>query len=403
MIKKITALLLALALGMALGLFVFAEEAAPPIPAEEEAPLPSPAPAGQITFAGLEGRIRQNNLQILALDQQIAVLEEIDYEDIEQDLRDALNGVSNAQDMMLGVGMGSSYAYDKLTDSYTALRQQFDAIRDGDLQEDNAAIIRQLKNVENQIVLGGETMYLAILSMESQETDLTRQLTALDRQLKELNLRYELGHISALTLSEAEGGRTALVSGLETLRMNVKVYKTQLEALLGAKQTGISKLGGVPQVTQAQLSAMNLEKDLESAKTASYEIFDAKSTFDKTRDAYHGLGSYKPSMDYEHGWPAAQYTYQNAVQNYELKFRTLYAQVKDYKQVLDAAKVALENERKSCEASELKFKQGTLSRNAFLTAVEAVAASEQAVHKAENDLFTAYNSYRWAVETGILN
>lgn len=387
--KRIAALLLALALGGALCFSAFAEEQPPAAPA--------------LRFDSLEQRIRTGNLQILTLDQQIAALEELDYEDMEQDLRDALNAIGNAQGVMVDMGQSHSYAYDKLNDSYNALRTQFDAVRKGELQEDNEAIIRQLRNLEDQIVLGGETMYMAILSMESQETDLERQLTALDRRLEELRLRHELGQISALTLTEAEAGRASLSSGLETLRMNIQVYKQQLEALMGTALTGALRLGGVPQVTAGQLAGMDLEKDLEAAKERSYELFDAKRTFDKTRDAYHGLGSYTPSLDYEHGWPAAQYTYRNAVQGFELKFRTLYAQVKNYKQTLEASRVTLESKQASCRASELKYEQGTISKNALLTAREEVSAAQEAVRSAENDLFTAYHSYRRAVEMGILN
>ena len=124
---------------------------------------------------------------------------------------------------------------------------------------------------------------------------------------------------------------------------------------------------------------------------------------DKTRDAYNGLGSYTPSLEYKYGWPAAQYTYQNAVRSYELKFRSLYAQVGDYRQVLEAAKVTLESKQASCQASELKYQQGTISKNALLTAREEVSDAGAAVQNAENNLFTAWNNYRWAVEKGILN
>lgn len=409
--KKIAALLLAMALGAGLALFAFAEEASP-ADSSQEAASPAgpdsgtdytPDALGTVSFAAVEQRTRRNNLQILALDQQIAALEDIDYEKNLQDLRNALNAIAGAQSALLDMGQGSSYAYDKMNDSYNALRIQFDAIRNGDLQEDNAAVIRQLRNVEDQIVLGGETMYMAILSMESQEDGLERQLTALDRTLAELRLRHELGQISTLQLTEAEAGRTALASGLETLRMNIQVYKAQLEMLLGAEQTGSVRLGGVPQVKAAQLSAMDPEKDLAAAKEASYELFDAKTTLKDTQDAYHGIGSYTPALSAEHGWPAAQYTYRNTVQNYEMKFRTLYAQVKDYKQVLEASKVTVESKKAACEAAELKYKQGTISKNTFLTAAEELVSAEEAVRSAENDLFTAYNSYRWAVEKGILN
>ena len=413
--KQITALLLALSLAVPLGLSAFAEEPSPErdAPDSQESAVAGPDaepeadyepdPLGQVRFSSVEQRIRENNLQILALNEQIAALEEIDYEKQLDKLRRALNSLAGSQWTMLEMGMGSSYAYDQMNQSYSALRRQFDAIWDGDLQEDNAGIVRQLKNLEDQIALGGETMYMAILAMESQEDGLERQLAALDRQLEELRLRHKLGQISTLTLTEAEAGRASLASGLETLRMNIRVYKAQLETLLGAEQTGSIQLGGVPQVTAKQLSDMDLEAGLASAKEASYELFDAKRTLKGTQDAYHGIGDYTPTLNAEHGWPAAKYTYNNTVQNYEMKFRTLYAQVKDYKQILEASKVSASSKEASYAAAELKYRQGNISKNTLLTAEDELTAAKEAVRSAENDLFTAYNNYCWAVKTGILN
>lgn len=413
--KQITALLLALSLAVPLGLSAFAEELSPEkdAPDSQESAVAGPDaepeadyepdPLGQVRFSSVEQRIRENNLQILALNEQIAALEEIDYEKQLDKLRRALNSLAGSQWTMLEMGMGSSYAYDQMNQSYSALRRQFDAIWDGDLQEDNAGIVRQLKNLEDQIALGGETMYMAILAMESQEDGLERQLAALDRQLEELRLRHKLGQISTLTLTQAEAGRASLASGLETLRMNIRVYKAQLETLLGAEQTGSIQLGGVPQVTAKQLSDMDLEAGLASAKEASYELFDAKRTLKDTQDAYHGIGDYTPTLNAEHGWPAAKYTYNNTVQNYEMKFRTLYAQVKDYKQILEASKVSASSKEASYAAAELKYRQGNISKNTLLTAEDELTAAKEAVRSAENDLFTAYNNYCWAVKTGILN
>lgn len=413
--KQITALLLALSLAVPLGLSAFAEEPSPEkdAPDSQESAVAGPDaepeadyepdPLGQVRFSSVEQRIRENNLQILALNEQIAALEEIDYEKQLDKLRRALNSLAGSQWTMLEMGMGSSYAYDQMNQSYSALRRQFDAIWDGDLQEDNAGIVRQLKNLEDQIALGGETMYMAILAMESQEDGLERQLAALDRQLEELRLRHKLGQISTLTLTEAEAGRASLASGLETLRMNIRVYKAQLETLLGAEQTGSIQLGGVPQVTAKQLSDMDLEAGLASAKEASYELFDAKRTLKDTQDAYHGIGDYTPTLNAEHGWPAAKHTYNNTVQNYEMKFRTLYAQVKDYKQILEASKVSASSKETSYAAAELKYRQGNISKNTLLTAEDELTAAKEAVRSAENDLFTAYNNYCWAVKTGILN
>ena len=339
-----------------------------------------PDPVGSISFANVERRIRENNLTILGLEENVAILQDIDYEKLEKDLRDGLNSIATAQwSMIQGASVGmidsvaASLSKTSMQQQYDALRTQFDDLKDGKLQSDNETLIRQLQNGEDQLVLAGEATFIALAAMESQETSLQRQLAALNRTVEELELRYRLGQISALQLQEAKAGRTALVSGLETLRMNIRTYKTQLENMLGAELTGTIHLGAVPAVTEKQIADMDLERDLAAAKEKSYEL------------------------------QAAQYTYTSAVQSYELKFRTLYDQVHDYRQIWQAARVALASEQASYQASELKYQQGTISKNALLAAEDDLRAAEAKVTTAANDLFSAYNTYCWAVEHGILN
>ena len=126
------------------------------------------------------------------------------------------------------------------------------------MQADNADTIRQLKNLQNQIIMAGEATYIALAAMEIQEDGLERQLAALDRQLTELDLRYELGHVSSMAVKQAKSGRAALSSGLSTLGMNLNTYKGQLELLMGAEITGELSLGALPAVAPEELEAMDL-------------------------------------------------------------------------------------------------------------------------------------------------
>lgn len=387
-----------------------------------------PDAVGLVSFANVERRMRENNLQILILEQSVQTLEEIDYEDLYEDLRQQLNDIAMAQwALVRGSSMMKSMAsqgvpgveysdydfhttYDQLEKAYSAVRESFEAIKEGDMQRDNADVIRQLNHLQDQIVVAGEALYAALAAMEVQETGLRRQLEALDRTVEEMELRYRLGQISAMQLSEVKAGRTSLESGLSTLRMNIKNYKLQLEVMLGAEQTGEIQLGSVPEVTAAQLADMDLEADLAAAKEKSYELYDAEKTLEDARDAYKDAGDnygYNENR-YEfrrakYTWQAAQYTYNNTVQSYELKFRTLYAQVRDYRQVWEAARVSLASERESFASTELKYRQGTVSHNALLAAEDELRAQENTVRGAAGDLFSAYNSYCWAVQHGILN
>ena len=312
--------------------------------------------------------------------------------------------------MMVLTDQTGSYAYEQLDQTYKSLREQFDAIKDGELQKDNAAAVHQLKSLQDQIVMGGEMLYATIAGLETQEASLQRQLTALNRTVEELELRYQMGQVSALQLTQTKAGRTQLASGLETLRMNIRNTKIQLEMMIGAEQTGQIVLGQIPEVTEKQLAAMDLEKDLLTAKDRSYELYAAAKKLEEPQETYKDLGKQydynEKNMQFrqaKHNWQAAQYTYNDTVQSYELKFRNLYAQVQDYKQILDAAKVSLECEKASYAATELRHEQGTVSTNALLDAKDSLNDAEEKVQTASNDLFSSYNTYCWAVEHGVLN
>ena len=380
----------------------------------EEPPVEEyiPDPAGVVTFQNLDRRMRESNLQILSIQESVDMLEELDYDKMKEDLRVQLNELAQAQWMMVLMGQSGTLAYEHMDQAYAAVREQFDAIKDGDMQADNADTIRQLQNLQNQIVMAGEATYIALAAMENQEAGLERQLAALDRTLEELQLRYELGHISSLTLKEAQAGRSSLNSGIATLRMNLNTYKGQLELLIGAEITGGLSMGPLPAVTQEELDSMDLEQDLEKAKENSWNLYEATETMKDERKKYTDKGgdaateSQKKTTSYKqtkHTWMAAKYTYDNTVQNFELGLRNLYLKVQDYRQVLSAARTSLAVKQDSYAAAQLKYQQGAISANTLLEAEDDVKAAQETVAGAENDLFSAYNTYRWAVDYGIMN
>lgn len=363
---------------------------------------------GTVSFENLEQRVRENATTVKMLDETIASIDATDFDEMYDDLRDGLNGIAAIQQRLILAGQKSSYTYDKLTDQYASMEQTFDDLKDGKLQKDAEAAKRQLEDAKNQTVLGAETLYIAILEMQNTRQGLQRQLDAMDRSVEEMELRYQLGQISALTLQQVKDGRTQLQSGLATLEMNLGNYTRQLEVMLGLPQTGTLTLEEVPRVSPSQVERLSLEDGLAAAKEKSYTLYaaqrdldDAKEAYDDARDRYHANDYEMKSA--EHTYAAAQYTYQSSVESFELSFRTAYAAVADYQQVLEASESALSYQQASYAASELKYQQGTISKNTLLTAQDDLRAAEDAVTTARHNLFSAYNSYLWAVEYGILN
>ena len=407
--KRWTALLLALAMLSALAVGALADEQKKDETAAETAQT-TPDAAGTLRFENLSARMKTGYYTVMSLEENIAAIECIDYDKMYEDLRDGLNQIAEAQWMMLQIpGAGETYTYKSLQDQYDTLRKTFDDIKDGKLQQDNADLVRQLSDAENQLLMAGQTLYINLLGLEDQSAALIRQTAALDRTIEEVKLRYELGQVSAMTLQQTEAGKAQVESGKAAIDAAAAQLRRQLNAMIGEELTAPLTLNALPGVTAEQLASMDVEKDLEKAKAVSYDLYAAKLTLEDADEEYKDkagdLGYNKDNYEYiavKHQWQAAQYTYNAAVQNFELSFRSLYDSVQSYASALNAAKVSLECERSDLAAAQLRYEQGTISENALHTAEDELYTAQDTVSGAERDLFTAYNNYRWAVDYGLL-
>lgn len=384
--------------------------------AEAEGPsAPEPDAEGTLSFANLAGRMKESYYPLLALKESIDDVESHDYEWRYENLRTNLNDIASRQwsaitDPTVMAYMGTS-GYAMLQTQYDQMRKEFDAIKDGDKQKDDEDALWQYRNAQNQAVVAGESLYIALKSLEAQDVALTRSIKQLDRTVQELELRNELGQVSQMNVNQVKDGRAQAASGQKTLEMTIETYLLQLKSMVGAELGEPLTLGALPKVTEEQLAAMDLESDLEKAKAVSYELYDAKkqlddfkeNTYDEVIDAFGTNEKKFEVSQVKHGLQAYRYNYENTVLTYELNFRTLYAQVKDAAQVLEAKKAALVSQEKSYAVSALKYEQGSISANALADAKDELASAKDDVSSAERDLFSKYHTYQWAVEYGILN
>ena len=406
--KRWTALLLVLAMLSALAVGALADEQKKDETAAETAQT-APDAEGTLRFENLSARMKTGYYTVMSLEENIAAIECIDYDKMYEDLRDGLNSIASAQWGLIQMGQGESYTYETLTQRYDALRKTFDDIKEGKLQQDNADLVRQLRNAQASLLAAGESLYVGLLALEDQSAALTRQTAALDRTIVEVKLRYELGQVSAMTLQQTEAGKAQVESGKAAIDAAAAQLRRQLNAMIGEELTAPLTLNALPEVTAEQLASMDVEKDLEKAKAASYDLYAAKLTLEDADEEYKDkagdLGYNEDNYEYiavKHRWQAAQYTYNAAVQNFELSFRSLYDSVQSYASALNAAKVSLECERSDLAAAQLRYEQGTISENALHTAEDELYTAQDTVSGAERDLFTAYNNYRWAVDYGLL-
>lgn len=335
--------------------------------------------------------------------ENINSVEAIDYDQMMENLRQQLNGIANAQWAMGGGGSALSATYDSLRDT-------FDDLKDGKVQEDNADVVWQLKDAANQMVQAGETLYITLLGLERSAADTQRQIDALDRQLEDARLRQSLGRASVQTVDSLEQSRSQAVSQLKTLNTTITKYKSQLQTLLGETPDGTLTLGPLPSQEEMEWEEPDYETDLAAAKAASWTIRNAEVTLEDAKEDWKDaksdyVGSKKKYLleQAEHTWNSAQLTYQSTIQEFETSFQTLYQSLSDYEQILESKKSALAHQESLLATTQKKHELGLASRYDVWNAQDDVEAARSAVDSAWSDLFSARNQYRWAVEDGLLS
>lgn len=401
--RSIALLLAALLAAGTLTVPAFAAEPEEGSQEETAAPQRDPDPAGTVSWENLDSRIRSENLSAQILSENITGIEDIDYDLMYEDLRRQINDIANAQWYITIMGGDSS----SLDQAYDALRDTFDDIKDGELQADNADVVWQLQDTVNQVVSGGETLYITLVGLEQQAADGQRGLATLDRSLEQLRLREQLGQVSRQTVAEVEQTRTETVSQLTTLDSTIRDMKIRLQNLIGEDPTGEITLGALPTQEEMAWETPDYETDLEAAKAASWTLRSAQKTLDDAEETWKDAQSdYRASrkqyllQQAEHTWNAAQLTYQSTVESFETSFRELYDSLANYEQVLESAQSALAWQQTLLETAQTRYDLGLVSQSAVLDAQDDVDAAQSTVDTAWRNLFTARNNYRWAVECG---
>ena len=366
-----------------------------------------------LAFEDLRDKVLEGSLTAKMLQESIASIDAMDYTQMYLDMSAQMSSLEAAQKMYAQIpvstpmeGAMQGYIISNLASSYGSLNSTVTDLATGKLQKDAAAARRQLKNAQDLTVVGAESLYFAILELEQTKATLQRNLTALDRQLQEMELRYELGQISALTLEQVRNGRATLQSNLSTLEMNLRRCRLQMQSMVGASLNGSLVLGPLPALSQGLIDCMDYKPDLSEAKSHSYDLFAAKKKLDEASDTYDDTrGNYAQDTynvrSARHTYESALYEYKMAEQTFEMNFRNAFDSVKDYQQVLRSAQTSLAYQESTYASMELKYRQGTISHNALLEAEDQLTEAKDAVETARRNLFTAYRTYYWAVNYGV--
>lgn len=344
----------------------------------------------------IEKRVRNNNLQVLMMDQQLKSMKDMDVSEATEALNTQANQLTqlatqlqnmlpNFQDDPVMTGLITSNCT-ILTMQAATLQSQATSTSD-QLDEQIDELEDQFFDAENQLVFAAESTFLAIKTMESSYEDLIRQRTTLTATLIEMQKRYDLGQISAIQLQETKNGLVQLESGIATLAMNIENTKGDLNLLLGRDGKFSYTLMPLPIITDAQIAQINYDRDVGEVLRNSSEVRTA-------RDAMYDADD----QDSRYAKNAAELTYDNTVNTVKQNFLKLCRAVTDKQQLIQAAQSDFTLAQQNFQAQEVKFQSGQISQNTYDAAKATLETSANAVITAQNNLYTAYMKYEWAMK-----
>lgn len=360
-----------------------------------------PDQAGTVSFENLESRIRKGNPAVLSLQASLDAQKAFNRDVASKELVDAINELTDR-----AWEMGASTSMNTTIDG---LKKQLDALKEDEYQETLERATRQIENAMDQVILGGQSLYLSILTYEVNLADMERALTALQRSVTEMEARYQLGQVSELTLLQLKTTQQNTKSQAESMKIAIANMKSSLSSLIGANLDAPLMLSGLSQDYKQTntLLSMDYPTALKKAKENSYAIYsadmtlkDAKEAWDDAKEDY-GMGGYKYKMA-EQTYQSAVHTRDASVKNFELSLQTLYQSIPEAQLGYNTAEFSLRNQETLYAAAQVKYTQGQISGYQLQAANEDLLAAQSALKLANIKLFTVLNQYSWAVEQGVI-
>lgn len=411
---------------------------------------------GTLAFSQIGERVKANNLTLKAAEESLKQAKAMDWDDAIDEMEDAidnldiqisqlltgskaqlekaqadlatsLNGISVTGGNLTGLKeviqntvtlstLSSLSQYSQM--QAASLKASKESLEDqlDDLKEQKQDYQKTLKDTERQIdyaadqtISGAESLYLTILSTQLQLDGLKNNtLASTQRSLKEIELRYQLGQVSKLTLTQVQNGYESLESSIISLENTVSTLYSSLQSLMGDVPTGKLRLLDTPSVTANELSYLNYASDLSKAKENSYTLYTADRAVEDAEDAMNdarrdeGKNSYQYKMA-EYAYQSSIYKKDAAVASFEASFLNLYKAIAPAQTALAAKQSALAYEQQMYAVAEKKYQLGNLSANALQDAKDTLDSAQRDVDAAQLDLFTVYHSYDQAVKLGLVS
>lgn len=242
-----------------------------------------------------------------------------------------------------------------------------------------------LNDAINQVVKGAESLYVAIVTMESAMGDIDRGIAAMERAVALFQTQYDRGLISLFELETMEYQLRQLESAKETLAFQVSTTKMTLEGMVGMERTGELTLYPLTMPTEEELADVDYESNLTWAMSQNVDHMNAEAEYFSNMN----------NATYKRNWVVA-------IDNFKANFYVTCITVPEMERLVTVAEDTVAYQNRALEVTAKSYELGMSSQEEYLTALDNVAAAESDLYKAELNLFTEYRDYVWAKTYGIV-
>ena len=261
------------------------------------------------------------------------------------------------------------------------------------IEDTYTATKKQLDNAADQIVIGAETQYITLVTIDNNINTLNRSIAAVDRSIDVMKVQLEIGMASEMDLKTLENQRQTLESNLETLKSQQKTLQQSLSLTLGNEVGTYVEARTLPYMNNYRLQSINYDEDLEQAMDNSYAIWQKWDTARKASNDYED--NITSTAD---AYQAAKIDLEATKEQTENSFKALYDTLLEKQRLFEQAKENLEFAEENFKVVEVKYNMGNISTLEYENEKDTVESAKDAVTTAEVDFFTAYNNYQWGIK-----
>lgn len=357
--------------------------------------LKSENSAGTLHFESLRAALNKYNENILSLEGQIRDLGNtsastgtlwdavLGIQEMQQRVRHAIEVVSESGDPVaepLKIALESQYAI--LQMQAATMDGQRQSIVDSDDSIESAK--NTMNDAINQVVKGAETLYIAILTMQDGLDAMERGLETLDRAVAITEKQQELGMASAYDVEKMRHQRSQLQSQIESMKFQITSSKLTLEGMCGMELNGTVELAPLPELTDAQLDAVNYDKALSTAMGRNVDVMNAEIKFNSDSGGVN-----------RHSLAAAK-------RSFAASFKTVCLTIPEDRRLVAAAQETVDFQQRTFDIAAKKYELGMLSHEEYLSAQNDLTSTQDDLRSAKRDLFSAYRAYENAVQYGLI-